>query len=193
MGIFKSTMKDKFLVALLVIVIVAAVFLLTKNIPIAGSAFISPEKVGLVVKDMASSKALGLLGENSSICLVVETDKSATYYFSIAKGENSPIIKNEYCADPGQDNVIIKMNSFDSLLEARHNPKWFAINRRNTGYYMFPSNYVMKGGEINCTAKFQMNYCEALQEILEPEEMSGLQLQCCAEYKPEKPVVIAAG
>lgn len=159
------------------------ILVLNNGINYTGFAtFASETQVGAAISDLTSNTALGLLGDNAKICIVTEMDDLTTYYHNIV---NSGIlsVQNEYCADPGQDNVIIKFNSYDDLVEAGANPKTFILEKQNTGYYTFPSNYIQTGGSPQCTQSFQQKYCGPFFYYFTKTELSKMDLACCANYE----------
>ena len=139
------------------------------------------EEMDAVVSTLRFEKSLKYLGENSDICIVIE-EQNRTYSYDMKKINDSVDISEAYCAAPNQNNVIIKFNSYKDLLDSKSKPRWFIKERRNTGYYIFPSNYVLQGGEINCTADFQQKYCGVLYSYLSSSEMSSMGLGCCASH-----------
>ena len=148
------------------------------------------ENIDATMQTLSLDKSANSLGEGAEICLVVETNRT-TYYYKLTKTGDSALAEEKYCADQGQDNLIIKFNSYDDLLLAKSKPRRFIIEQQNTGYYIFPSNYVLQGGEINCNQDFQQKYCEALYRYLSSSEMKRIGLGCCASFAPTTPAGLA--
>jgi len=147
------------------------------------ATFATPEETLAVVNVLAADNSLQLMGERAQLCLVVEIDNATTYYYRLVKTGGIVDVNENYCADPGQDNIIIKFNSYDDLLAARSNPVTFIQERRNTGYYIFPSNYVEQGGVLKCTQSFQQNYCAPFYYYSTSTDLAQLDLACCANYE----------
>jgi len=156
----------------------------TNNISYTGYAtFATSEEVRSAVNVASADNAFKMLGDGAQICIAVEIDDFITYYHRIVKAGALVDVQEIYCADPGQDNVIVKFNSFDDLLSARSSPETFFVEKKNTGYYFFPSNYVMPGGEVQCTQSFQQRYCPSIYYHLTKSQMAGAGLACCANYQ----------
>ena len=158
------------------------------------STFATQENVSGLIKGMTLDRSFEFLSNGARICIVVEIDNQTIYYYNMTKFNDSAIINQFYCADPGQDNLILKFNSYDSLLEAKNYPKWFISQKRNIGYYIFPSNYISPGGQVNCTPQFQEKYCGALYAFFrKSSDIAGLALPCCANYRfiPRTPAGLA--
>jgi len=149
----------------------------------------SAEDVLIDVKVMSADNSLKLLSNGTKICVVIEIDNTTTYYYELTKTDSLIETTYKYCADPNQNNVIIKFNSYDSFSRFKENPKDFIIKSQNIDYYVFPSNYVSQGGKINCNPDFQERYCGALYYYFSTEEMRKIGLDCCAEYSlPEEKI-----
>ena len=151
--------------------------------PTGYAAFATKEQAKSVIGSLASESSTQLLGEGAQICIVVQIDANNTYYYKITSSGGSSNVEEAYCADPGQDNLIVKFNSYDDLLSARSGSKTFITEKRNTGYYIFPSNYVQIGGIVQCAQSFQQKYCAILYNYFTKQEMTSMDLSCCANYE----------
>ncbi|MEM4337143.1 MAG: hypothetical protein QXG86_04010 [Candidatus Woesearchaeota archaeon] len=169
---------NSFLVALLFLVIIHE----KPTITTLATYATSPE-VKSVIDVLAQDNSLKLLGEGAPICIVVEIDNQTTYYFNISRRDNFVSVEEKYCADPDQDNIIIKFNSYEDLLLLKSNPQKFIKEKRNKGYYIFPSNFVKEGGEVACDYQFQKNYCPPLYYHFNKREIAETTLVCCANYE----------
>ena len=69
------------------------------------------------------------------------------------------------------------------MLAFNSNPSAFIKEKQNTGYYIFPSNYVQIGGDVACSESFQKNYCVLLYYHLSKGEIAETTLVCCANYE----------
>ena len=138
-------MKERvyFLISMLFTLMIVAL-IANNNLPTGYATFAPPDEVKTALNVLSADGSVGLLADGVEICAVVEIDNETTYYYSLIKSGTSMDISEEYCADPGQDNIIIKFNSFDDLLSASKNPKAFIAEKMNTGYHIFPSNYVQQ-------------------------------------------------
>ncbi len=176
-------MKNK--IIFLITFLFALLFLLFINNPtLTGHAtFATKEEARAVVNVMSADNSLKLLGEGAQLCVVVEIDQNTTYYFSLTKTGSIVDIQERYCADPGKDNVIVKFNSYDDLLSARGNPETFFFERKNSGYYLFRSNYIEDGGNLKCTQSFQQRYCAPFYYYLDSNDLASENLICCANYQ----------
>ncbi len=152
------------------------------NASITGYVARSSGDVLIDVQIVAASDAFKMLGEGAKICAVVEMDKNTTYYFEIKKTAGSFVPESKYCADPSNDALTIKFNSYDDFTNFKSDPAAFLGSKQNTGYYFFPSKYIQSGGAINCDAEFQQRYCAAAQFFWTKEQLTSLQLDCCANY-----------
>jgi len=157
--------------------------LINNPTPTGYATFATRDEAKTVVNILAADSSMQLLGEGAQICIVVEIDSNNTYYYRITKTGGSSNIEETYCADPGQDNIIVKFNSYNDLLSARAGPKNFIIEKRNRGYYIFPSNYVQSGGILQCTQSFQQKYCAAFYNYFTKSELAAIDLACCANYE----------
>ncbi len=177
-------MKERvyFLISMLFTLMILAL-IGNNHMPTGYATFASPDQVQTALNVLSTDGSMELLAEGVEICAVVEISSETTYYYSIIKTGPTVDMAEEYCADPGQDNLIIKFNSFDDLLSASKNPKAFIAEKMNTGYYIFPSNYVSIGGESSCPASFQQNYCAALYVDFSKTEIADMGLACCANYE----------
>lgn len=177
-------MRNKLISLFSFLLIFMIIGLLHNNILYTGHATLEDNRTAeQVMNDFASHKAFKMLGNNALFCIVIQNGTERDY-FVVAKHEGEMLIKKEYCADPGKDNVIVKFNSYQDFYEAASDPKDFIINKRNTGYYIFPSNYVLPGGEVQCKYYFQMGYCRGLHGLFDGREISALGLPCCADFSP---------
>ena len=159
-------------------------FTLSDKPAITGFAtFASGSEVRNVVSQISSLDEFSLLKEGTQLCAVIEISNETAYYYKITKTGEIVSYEEKYCADPNQDNIIVKFNSYDSLLQFQANPADFVKTKKNTGYYVFPSNYVQQGGDVACSATFQKNYCPALYYDLKKSDMANLGLVCCANYE----------
>ena len=160
------------------------IILLVSNTPsyTGYATFATSDEARAVIDIIAADNSLQLLGEGAQICIAVEISNETAYYYRLAKTAGSVDTAEIYCADPGQDNIIVKLNSYDDLLSVRSDPKAFAMEKKNTGYYIFPSNYVQAGGELQCTEAFQQNYCAPFYYYLTKSDLAGMDLACCANY-----------
>ncbi len=147
------------------------------------ATFATNEQTRAVVNVLKADSAARLLGEGAEICLVVDIDNQTTYYYQLVKSGNLLDVQETYCADSGQDNVIINVNSYDDLLSARQNLRDFIIEKRNTAYYLFPSNYIQPAGEVQCTPSFQQRYCGALYKYFTSSQLASRDMVCCANYE----------
>ena len=144
------------------------------------------EGIYSTVNAISLDESLKYLGEGADVCMIVETNKTTYAYQLLQKGD-SVLVNEGYCGDLGENNVIIKFNSYEELLSAKARPRRFMFEQQNIGYYIFPSNYVMRGGEIQCSAEFQDKYCVAASLYLSSSEMKRIGLGCCAGVVPKTP------
>ncbi|MBW3022768.1 hypothetical protein KY308_01555 [Candidatus Woesearchaeota archaeon] len=140
------------------------------------------QEVDAVMSTLQFDKPVDYLAEGAEICFVVEVNNTR-YYYNLVKTHEGADVQNVFCADPDKNNIIIKFNSYEDLLEAKSKPRWFIIEKRNVGYYILPSNYVKQGGEVVCSPDFQQKYCGALYKYLGSSEISAIGLPCCASYR----------
>ncbi len=143
----------------------------------------SSEEVGAVIQSLVEDKSFASLGDGAAFCIVVEAGSNNAYYYELLKYKGQPLITEKYCAEPNQNNIIVKFNSYNSLLEFRSDPKKFLTEKRNSDYYIFPSNYVFNGGAVNCPVSFQLRYCGAFYSHFTKDELAGIQMPCCAYSK----------
>ena len=176
-------MRKTIPIALCLLFALMIVSLIYNNSPLTGFASYSGG-INDAIANLTSEQSFKLLGDGAFFCVVVETGNETTKYYEVAKYEGEAYVKESYCADPGQNNVIIKFNSYNDLLEAVQNPEKFIVEKRNTGYYIFPSNYVSYGGAAACSPSFQQKYCGALYAYFSSSEIGALGLPCCAQYTP---------
>ena len=138
-----------------VLVTLLLIFTLSDKPRIIGYAtFATDAEAKTVIDIFANDNSIKMLGSGAQICAVVESGNT-TYYYQLSKSGEAVDVAEKYCADPGQDNLIVKFNSYDDLLEFNSNPADFVKNKINTGYYIFPSNYVQAGGDVSCSEAFQ--------------------------------------
>lgn len=142
----------------------------------------SPDDVLVDIKIMAADNALKLLDTGTTICVVVEMNNETTYYYELTKTDSLVDVSYKYCAEPGQDNIIIKFNSYGALQRFKESPKNFIKEMQNIDYYIFPSNYVAPGGAVNCNLDFQSKYCGASLYYFSSDELREIKLDCCADY-----------
>ena len=166
--------------------LVALILLVTLNDKpaITGYAtFAAREEARSVIDTFSKDNSFQFLGQGAQLCVVVEINNQTTYYYKITKFGDSADVEESYCADPGQDNVIVKFNSYDDLLAFNAGPAKFVTTRKNTGYYIFPSNNVQSGGDVSCSETFQKDYCVPLYYYLSKSDISKTGLVCCANYE----------
>lgn len=178
-------MKGKGAVAGSLVVVFLALVLLNfydSDDFITGYVVRSSGDVLIDVQVVAADNSLKVLGAGAKLCVVVEMDDNMTYYYELVKSDGSIVPQYKYCADPSNDAVIIKFNSYDDFAGFKADPSGFLVNKRNTGYYLFPSKYVESGGAISCTEEFQQRYCGAAYYYWNEQQQRDLQLDCCANY-----------
>ncbi|MBW3022584.1 hypothetical protein KY308_00585 [Candidatus Woesearchaeota archaeon] len=159
-------------------------FVLNENPAITGHAtFATSPEVNAVLSTLSRDNSLLLLQDGAEICVVVEVDELSTYYFDLIKSGQSVSVQESYCADPLNDNLIFKFNSYDDLLEFNSDPVSFIQDKKNIGYYIFPSNYVITGGEVLCTPDFQKKYCVAPYYYFTESQLRTAGMDCCAGYE----------
>ena len=177
-------MKRLFIFSLILIAFLMSA-LIYSNMAVTGYASYPAKPSESEISSMlVSVKSFSYLGEGAVACILVQMDSNTIYHYEISKKEGRPSVADFYCGDPGQDNVIIKINSYDDWTALRENPKLFMVEKRNTGYYIFPSNYVMQGGDVKCSADFQQKYCGALYAYFTSSQLSALGAPCCASFTP---------
>jgi len=175
---------EAFLLTIVFLVIALAFASNYSNPSLTGFASMqSYENVSSTILGFANDKSFEYLGDKALFCFVVEMDNKTTYYYELVKYNGELYIKESYCADPLGNRVIIKFNSYDDLIEFRNSPKQFITEKRNSGYYIFPSNYVNKGGSVKCMPDFQQKYCGAFYHYFQSSELNAMGLSCCANYQ----------
>ena len=158
--------------------------MLSSPAQITGHAtFATKSEVKAAINVIAGDNALKLLDEGAEICVITDIDEETTYSHALVKTGNTIQVREEYCGNPGQDNIIIKFNSYDDLLDSKSDPENFFINKKNEGYYIFRSNYVSEGGQLSCSSSFQETYCPAAYYYLSSSQMASAELACCANYE----------
>ncbi len=152
------------------------------NSSITGNVVRPSSDVQVDLQVIASGDAFKVLGSGAKICTVIEMDANTTYYYELVKNNGAFTPEFKYCADPSNNAIIIKFNSYENFESFKSDPASFLANQRNTGYYLFPSKYVQSGGTISCDAEFQQMYCGAAYFEWSKEQMRSVQLGCCADY-----------
>lgn len=176
-------MKRVLMLVVLIAVLLAGAFLNETRRPvITGYAVKSASDVQIEMEIIAADNSLKMLGDGAQLCAVVEIDKNNTYYYGFTKTPTTVDVKNQYCADAKENNVIVKFNSYDELESFRSDPAGYLQSKANTGYYFFPSANIAKGGAVNCNADFQAKYCGVAYYYLTQDQMRSAQLNCCADY-----------
>lgn len=175
--------KLYFLSSMLFTLMIIVVITNNPGLPTGYATFATKDQVLSKINSISADSSMQLLAPGTAICAVVEVDNETTYYYKLAKIGDSMDVTEQYCADPEQDILILKFNSYDELASASQNPKLFITEKRNTGYVFFPSNYVTTGGNVQCTASFQQKYCVALYKYFTSSEIAGTGLACCANYE----------
>jgi len=174
---------EAFLVAIVFLVIALAFASNYSSPSITGFASMPTyDNVSSIILGFANDKSFEYLGDKALFCIIVEMDNQTTYYYEFVKYNEEPYIKESYCASPSENRVIVKFNSYDDLMEFKNSPKQFITEKRNSGYYIFPSNYVKTGGDVKCIPPFQQRYCGALYNYFKSSELSAMGLSCCASY-----------
>ena len=176
--------KLYFLISMLFTFMIIALIANNGSLPTGYATFATQEQVRSQINSLSADSATQLLAPGTQICAVVEIDDSTTYYYKLTKTGDIMDVAEQYCADPAQDSVIIKFNSYDDLASASQNPKLFVTEKLNKGYYIFPSNYIPVGGaNVQCTSSFQEKYCVSLYKYFTSSEIAGTGLACCANYE----------
>ena len=153
---------------------------ITANITMAQK---SADSVLAELRGALDHPAAGLIATGARVCVVLELE-DGTYYFDILKTAEFFESAVRYCADPGQDNLIIKFNSYEAFSAFLSDPVAVLTTRQNIDYFIFPSNYVAAGGAVNCVPAFQSAFCAAAQLRLSAARLRELGLGCCADYVP---------
>lgn len=178
------------LVAIVFLVLALAVASNYGSPSVTGFASINPihsipsipsyDNVSATVLEFANDKSFEYLGDKALFCVVVEMDNETTYYYELVKYNGEAYVKESYCAWPLQDNIIVKFNSYEDLTEFKNNPKQFVAEKMNMGYYLFPSNYIIHGGNLRCSEEFKEKYCGGFFNYFSGSEIKDLGVPCCA-------------